>query len=308
MHLTIYATSTDPASAHLVRLAKLAQISASPHRLTDDPHAADIILFIDRVTTETIVSHPLYREHPERCVVYSSQDRPYALTSLPGLYPSLPRSCSNPYLHRGAPYLHVKNEIEPDLAVDPVYLYSFVGSVRGLAVRNSLMKLPLSRAYLQDTSDYKMFKSQKEATITDPAKIEEQRRLYADVMLQSKFILCPRGVGTSSFRLYETMRAGRVPVILSDEWVAPPGIDWNLFSIRVPERSADRIPDILAACEPMWEAMARRARRAWEEHFAPNTIFHHIAESCLSIVHSKHLAHLHKPRRRMIDVVRSLTQ
>ena len=32
-------------------------------------------------------------------------------------------------------------------------------------------------------------------------------------MFRSKFFLCPRGTGTSSIRLYETLSAGRVPVI-----------------------------------------------------------------------------------------------
>jgi hypothetical protein len=82
-------------------------------------------------------------------------------------------------------------------------------------------------------------------------------------------VLCPRGIGTSTFRLFETMQSGRVPVILSDAWVPSAGIDWNAVSLRVPERDIARLPEICTAALPRWDGMAREARRAWEEWFSP---------------------------------------
>ena len=35
------------------------------------------------------------------------------------------------------------------------------------------------------------------------------------MLRQSKFVICPRGVGTSSIRLFECLRAGRVPIIVA---------------------------------------------------------------------------------------------
>src|SRR2546423_4170060 len=45
-------------------------------------------------------------------------------------------------------------------------------------------------------------------------------RRDGEICKASKFILCSRGVGTSSVRLFDTMRMGRVPVILSDQWLS----------------------------------------------------------------------------------------
>ncbi len=37
----------------------------------------------------------------------------------------------------------------------------------------------------------------------------------------------PRGIGASSVRIFEAMRAGRAPVIISDDWIVPPVGDWG---------------------------------------------------------------------------------
>jgi hypothetical protein len=36
---------------------------------------------------------------------------------------------------------------------------------------------------------------------------------------------CPAGIGPATYRLFEAMELGRVPVILSDEWVPRKGLD-----------------------------------------------------------------------------------
>ncbi len=88
-------------------------------------------------------------------------------------------------------------------------------------------------------------------------------------MRNSKFVLCPRGRATVSIRLFETMELGRVPVILSDEWVPPDGPDWPGCSLRVPERRVGGLPALLRSCEPNAEEMGRQARAAWEQWFSP---------------------------------------
>jgi hypothetical protein len=113
---------------------------------------------------------------------------------------------------------------------------------------------------------------------------------YAEILQKSKFVLCPRGHGASTWRLFETMRAGRVPVIVSDEWIAPRGLNWDKFSIRVPEREVDRIPAMLEALEGLSEEMGLAARKAWDDNFSVVTSFGWIAETCAQIqsVRPKH--------------------
>jgi hypothetical protein len=50
---------------------------------------------------------------------------------------------------------------------------------------------------------------------------------------KSKFIFCPRGIGSSSFRLYQTMMVGSVPIETGmNDYPFDNEIDWNTFCIR----------------------------------------------------------------------------
>jgi hypothetical protein len=108
-------------------------------------------------------------------------------------------------------------------------------------------------------------------------------RRYAEVTKASKFVLCPRGLSPSSIRLFETMRIGRVPVILSDAWLQPLGPEWTKFSIRVAERDSKKIPKILEDREGEAMAMGELARKEWERWFSEEVLFHQLVELCLDI-------------------------
>jgi len=85
------------------------------------------------------------------------------------------------------------------------------------------------------------------------------------------------------------MKAGRVPVILSDDWVAPEGPAWPSFSVRVAERDVKSLPEILEAHEGAAARMGRVAREQWELWFSESASFHRIVEWCLSIQQSRRL-------------------
>ena len=106
---------------------------------------------------------------------------------------------------------------------------------------------------------------------------------YIELLKATKFMLCPKGLGTSSWRLFETMKAGRVPVIISDNWVPPAGPDWDKFSIRIPETKIERIPDFLVSIERDAPALARAAVKAWTQWYSKDTMFNTIVEDCMAI-------------------------
>jgi hypothetical protein len=103
-------------------------------------------------------------------------------------------------------------------------------------------------------------------------------------MRESKFILCPRGMCPSSVRLFETMKAGRVPVVISDEWVPPPEVPWREFAIVVRESDVAMIPSILAREEATFPERAAAARRAWERWFAKDVLAGTITRWGMSLV------------------------
>mmetsp|Transcript_105943 Transcript_105943/g.341794 ORF Transcript_105943/g.341794 Transcript_105943/m.341794 type:complete len:459 (-) Transcript_105943:18-1394(-) len=62
---------------------------------------------------------------------------------------------------------------------------------------------------------------------------------YEYLLGESRFCLVPKGLGYWTHRLFEVIRAGCIPVILSDHVVLPfqgvAGIDWTHFSVKWPE-------------------------------------------------------------------------
>jgi hypothetical protein len=83
--------------------------------------------------------------------------------------------------------------------------------------------------------------------------------------------------------MFEVMAMGRAPVILSDEWVEPPGPRWNAISVRVPESDAGDLDRILEPLRERSREMGAAARKAWETWFAPEQCFRRTVESCLAI-------------------------
>ena len=73
------------------------------------------------------------------------------------------------------------------------------------------------------------------------------------------YALCPRGGGLSSYRFYEAIQCGTVPVLFADDAVLPfPELDYSKFSIHLPESATFefwKIDDVLRAAD--WESLHR---------------------------------------------------
>jgi hypothetical protein len=95
----------------------------------------------------------------------------------------------------------------------------------------------------------------------------DQRR-YIEEILKARFSLCPRGLSPSSYRLYESMQLGRAPVVISDDWVSPPGPDWDSFAIFIPESKIKSLPKVLESYAKDAERRGRHAQSAWKEFFS----------------------------------------
>jgi hypothetical protein len=82
---------------------------------------------------------------------------------------------------------------------------------------------------------------------------------------------------------------GRVPVILSDDWIPPSGPTWESFSIRINESDYAQIPHLLEQREAESVTMGNLARKEWEEWFSDEVAFHRIVESCLDIARERRI-------------------
>lgn len=251
------------------------------HQIVDAPEIADIILFIENSRYHydpffrKLKSHPIVKKYPNKVFMYNAHDVPWFI--LPGLYTCIPKNafdgdkiCASCYIESINPYIRC------DFSETPDYLFSFYGNPQSKP-RKEIMKLHHKRAVII-TSDQKMYSDQK------PQDLQIQ---YADLIANTKFILCPKGIGTSSIRLFETMQAGRVPVIISDDWVRPAGPTWEEFAIFIPEDKVHTIPAVLEREEINWAIKSRLARKAWEDYFAPDSLFNYSVNNILMLGHFK---------------------
>lgn len=147
--------------------------------------------------------------------MHNERDDPWC--RYPGIYASMPaRSFRRAWQVAGS-YRRFNDPahlVEPSrVRSDPDLLYSFVGSPTH-ACRKALLDLTGPRSHVEVVEGFLFW---------DPSSrdFELRRRRFAEILLRSTFVLCPRGNGTASIRLFETLAAGRVPVILADSWVPP---------------------------------------------------------------------------------------
>ncbi len=71
---------------------------------------------------------------------------------------------------------------------------------------------------------------------------ELRKNAFADHLEQMTYVLCPRGCENYSFRVYEALRFGRVPVIIDTKMVLPPNVDWEEVALIIPGDAPDEIP------------------------------------------------------------------
>ena len=74
---------------------------------------------------------------------------------------------------------------------------------------------------------------------------------YNQLLLRSKYSLCPSGSGPNSIRLWESLAAGSIPVLLSDTLELPKHELWEQSIIHVKESDVYKLPEILSSysCE-----------------------------------------------------------
>lgn len=254
------------------------------HIFVESPEDADAILFINRGGnySELLRNNSLLRRYFHKSFVYETSDNP--IDFMRGIYVSMPKSRVNTKRHLAYSYLTPINEFIEHYSTTfhqkPDLLFSFMGAATS-PIRKTLFRQQLfvgrTDTFIENTSSWSNWDSSSSVRT-------ERTKHYAEILARSKFVLCPRGVGTTTYRLFETMQMGRVPIIIADEWVQPKGPEWSLFSIQVPENKIAQIPDLLREYHERYEDMGKKAREAWEEWFSPNVQFHRLAENVLYLM------------------------
>jgi len=294
MRTRVALTSTCPGASQdrcgVTRLRELHEKSDGRYSLVNDPADADLVLApIDRTDDWglCLLNNEIVRAFPRKtCVIH---DAGYPRFLLHGLYSSNRNSLlSRRRIRTGAYSLSVMrnpfvatHDASPAPPTERRYLFSYVGRPSHW-VRAELLHAPRRRSdvLLQDPS----FDLWSGSAATE--KLSTQR-VYYETLMQSKFALCPRGIGHGSMRLFEAMCLGVAPVVLSDGWIPPTGPDWREFCIFVQERQAREVERIVEPFESEYERMGRAAREAYETYFSDGSYFNYVVENCLEIVNTQ---------------------
>jgi hypothetical protein len=106
------------------------------------------------------------------------------------------------------------------------------------------------------------------------------RKQYAENMFQSPYALVARGAGNFSYRLYEVMSCGRIPLFINTDCVLPYGnfIDWKKSCVWLEESEVGQISSKLVQFHNSisgeeFEAKQIANRKIYEEWLSPTGFF-----------------------------------
>lgn len=78
-------------------------------------------------------------------------------------------------------------------------------------------------------------------TVTNNNSVDQ----YNDLLIRSKFSLCPGGAGPNTIRFWESLGAGAIPVLLSDTYELPEHELWEEAIIQIKEPDVNNIENVL---------------------------------------------------------------
>ena len=254
---------------------ELAAHGGGRHEVTDDPAAADVVLFTewhqlgDPIVPSRLLTSRTFREFRRKS--YAFDQRPRSYCALPGLYTSVPwrhlrGSFQIPWSYHRVTEPQAVPGVDLTVGTEPDLLFSYVGSGRTHPCRTPLFELNHPDGLIRRVEGHLNWVPRAEG-------YADRRRFFAESILRSQFVLCPRGRATSSFRFYEVLAAGRVPVVISDDWVPPAGVNLAEFAVRWPEGQADGLIAHLEQLRPLAASMGDRAREVFEANFSQDAVW-----------------------------------
>lgn len=108
---------------------------------------------------------------------------------------------------------------------------------------------------------------------------EDKFEHFKNIACRSKFSLCPRGYGASSFRLYEVMQLNSIPVYVSDRHYLPwsDELDWNEFCVLINSNQILNLENILESIDnDTYNRMITKLNHVYEKYFTLESICQHI--------------------------------
>lgn len=233
---------------------------------------ADIILYHDKLDIGIIESIQLALQHRKKVVAFYNDDN-----SKPSTLPD----CVD--LYRTSLYRSTQKVNEFSL---PAWSEDF-GTPDALSIRYKLAKpvIGFCGAYTHSIRQEAIFQLNNNTDIETNFIIRDNywggnihgkqlREEYVENIINSDLILCCRGAGNFSYRLFETMSLGRIPIIVNTDIALPceDVIDWRSISIWI-----DNVLDINKAIYDFWTRtsnadyiyLQKKIRQTYDQFISP---------------------------------------
>ena len=179
-----------------------------------------------------------------------------------------------------------RNTLFTDANVDFVnrerkYLYSFQGAyhpswyLTDIRKRIFEMKHP-DNCYINHIGNWHFDKivysnmQNKDNELNENDSDNERTRKYNQLLLDSKYSLCPSGSGPNSIRFWECLAIGTIPVLLADTLELPPHELWDDTIVRIPENKLEELPAILSTINETKEKEMRENCMKMYEYYKNN--------------------------------------
>ena len=199
-------------------------------QLTRDFEEADYILMDPRPSVY-IHQLPFLKKYLDKCVVWVNDDNPDFLDDSDGVkYKFIAQPSGKKLKYECVPLImtdhykwHLDEKfIEKCRNQEKIYDYCFMGQVYGK--RTVLKNLEL---------DNYLFKETGSIYVMDDKNKHKNIEKFLLELSRCKFSFTPRGTGSNSFRLYESLMVGTVPISTDViEYPFENEVDWDTFTIR----------------------------------------------------------------------------
>lgn len=121
---------------------------------------------------------------------------------------------------------------------------------------------------------------------TDPQQRWQNRKEYVDIMKQSDYIICARGGGNFSYRFYEALSFGKIPIFINSDCVLPFDniINYKDFCVWIEPKDIQNLANILIEYHAKFtnEEFGQQQvknRVFWENYLSPMGFLSHIKDA-----------------------------
>ena len=169
-------------------------------------------------------------------------------------------------------YLIDNNFSELNLKDQADHIYRFRGSVLNFVRQNNKInsEILVRNGYCAGIDKEK-----------DEIALKRVRFEYFNNMMAGDYVICIRGKGNYSYRFYETLAMGRIPVLVDTDCSLPflSLINWNKHCIIVDHHNVQNIGEIIIDYHSMlsesdFKKMQYNNRKLWEDMLVPEKFFY----------------------------------